>query len=265
MIGWTRFILSLVVMEGHLSLNLGMGRTAVVIFYLISGMVITKVFTERYKKDAKTFLLNRVLRLYPIYWICYFGFMTAWALIGTDVYGMGIPAFPDNVLELLGVVVPSVFIQSASVIPQAFVIAWEMLCYLMVSAGLFLTASRSLSVTVMALVVSNHIYSASHWQNFYFSPFCAIAFFGLGSLAYWHGLKLEKDAGLSAMVGALSYPIFLCHWGIGSIIATVFDLASGWGLFFASLPPTLALSWILVIAIERPIARYRQRLKSSTP
>jgi peptidoglycan/LPS O-acetylase OafA/YrhL len=74
MIEVTRYVLALVVVLTHLQ-PLGMGRPgsiAVFAFYTLSGYLITRVLNERYGFNARStaaFLLNRVLRLWPAYFI----------------------------------------------------------------------------------------------------------------------------------------------------------------------------------------------------
>jgi hypothetical protein len=46
------------------------GWIAVEAFYIVSGFLITLVLVEKYRDRLFLFYSNRVLRLYPIYWIC---------------------------------------------------------------------------------------------------------------------------------------------------------------------------------------------------
>jgi peptidoglycan/LPS O-acetylase OafA/YrhL len=65
------------------------------------------------------------------------------------------------------------------------------------------------------------------------------------------------------MAGAISYPVFLSHYLVGAVIATASGLVPGWPLFFAAIGPTLALSWLLVVVVERPVQTFRQQLRAN--
>ena len=74
--GLLRFLLALSVVLGHSSSLFGFefvgGVIAVQSFYVISGFYMTLILNEKYvgKNDSyKLFISNRLLRLYPIYWV----------------------------------------------------------------------------------------------------------------------------------------------------------------------------------------------------
>jgi len=73
--GIIRLILALAVVFSHSSPLFGFsfvgGKLAVELFYMISGFYMALVLNEKYnrKKDYKLFITNRMLKLYPIYWI----------------------------------------------------------------------------------------------------------------------------------------------------------------------------------------------------
>jgi peptidoglycan/LPS O-acetylase OafA/YrhL len=73
--GILRFILAIAVVIAHSSPIFGYtfvgGMVAVQTFYIISGFYMSLILNEKYlgKGSYKLFLSNRLLRLYPIYWI----------------------------------------------------------------------------------------------------------------------------------------------------------------------------------------------------
>ena len=74
--GILRIILAISVVLAHTSsifgLNLVGGQTAVQIFYIISGFYMALVLNEKYIAKNNSYFLfisNRLLRLYPIYWV----------------------------------------------------------------------------------------------------------------------------------------------------------------------------------------------------
>jgi len=71
-LGTIRFVLALMVLLNHLWLPTAnrIGAHAVVAFYIISGFLMTKIVNEVYvgQWGAMRYLVNRVLRIYPLYW-----------------------------------------------------------------------------------------------------------------------------------------------------------------------------------------------------
>jgi len=75
--GVLRLILSLTVVAAHYGRLLGLfsfcgGFTAVQSFFIISGFYMSLIINEKYigkNKSYKLFLTNRLLRIFPIYWI----------------------------------------------------------------------------------------------------------------------------------------------------------------------------------------------------
>src|SRR5688572_16262825 len=88
MFGTFRYVLALLVLFQHTVPRLGgephgAGLYAVFSFFVLSGYVVTKVLHESYGVDGAAtcrFLLNRGLRVYPLYWMTLA--ITALALIG---------------------------------------------------------------------------------------------------------------------------------------------------------------------------------------
>lgn len=75
MTGYIRFFLAFLVLISHLGIRFkGMneGVFAVVIFYILAGHVVTKLFLEKIKsndiiKRLKIFYIERFLRIFPRY------------------------------------------------------------------------------------------------------------------------------------------------------------------------------------------------------
>lgn len=71
--GALRFLLAFSVLAGHAGLGLKMlpGDAAVQTFYVISGFYMALVLNtnKAYAADAKVFLTQRALRLFPVYWM----------------------------------------------------------------------------------------------------------------------------------------------------------------------------------------------------
>ncbi|MBN5207755.1 acyltransferase [Serratia marcescens] len=73
--GYFRFILAALVCSNHLWIIGGVGRYAVFSFYILSGYLMTTVICERYGTSfdgIKRYATNRILRIYPIYFLVFF-------------------------------------------------------------------------------------------------------------------------------------------------------------------------------------------------
>lgn len=70
-------------------------------------------------------------------------------------------------------------------------------------------------------------------------------------------VKIDRWRYVDRWCGELAYPLFLVHWACASIIGGQL----GWRLMIETLPLALAVSVLLVIGIEQPIARLRNRVR----
>ena len=74
-IGLLRTLFAIAVVLGHATdaassgVKLLNGVIAVQSFYIISGFYMAMILSERYKDKLYFFYTNRILRLYPIYWV----------------------------------------------------------------------------------------------------------------------------------------------------------------------------------------------------
>lgn len=65
----------------------------------------------------------------------------------------------------------------------------------------------------------------------------------------------------AAFLGKMSYPIFLLHKGIAVPVVEFNGVGNPFATFAISLPFTLAISALVVCAVETPVERLRQRLR----
>src|SRR5262249_28279953 len=64
-----------------------------------------------------------------------------------------------------------------------------------------------------------------------------------------------KDSAIDRWVGDLSYPMYLCHLLIVALVLTYNPPFAAW----VGVVATFALSAVLLVAIDRPVDRWRQR------
>jgi peptidoglycan/LPS O-acetylase OafA/YrhL len=226
---------------------------AVLGFYILAGYFATLSMDGPYKGNPIVFLISRWFRLWPVY-LAIFG-LTSWGLwLGIEPMGrMGIPTGWGGVAQML-MIVPGW--PAPAVVPVGWMLKWLMLGYLAISFGASLTPYRAGLWMLASLLIGQYTALAQDWGTYYGSIEFASQGLSAGAVLYWLGFRVPRDGRWAAIAGALSYPIFLSHYSIGAAI----PLTPSWPLFFASLPPTLALSWLLYRFVEVPVDRYRKSI-----
>lgn len=93
-IGWIRILLALLVVVAHIKPfsqalpgALHIGEIAVLVFFVISGYVISKIIVNVYSSDLKAFAFNRILRIYPLFWFCFSATLITLEFTGLDGLG----------------------------------------------------------------------------------------------------------------------------------------------------------------------------------
>lgn len=73
MFGYLRLFLALLVVSSHFNGTIikfvDQGRAAVFAFYILAGLVTSKLYLEVFNKDIKAFLKDRFLRIVPMAWV----------------------------------------------------------------------------------------------------------------------------------------------------------------------------------------------------
>lgn len=169
MFGIYRYLLALTVMHGHLVWFLSgqvnwVGWYAVWAFFVLSGYLMTRVLHETYGYSPRGTLLfagNRVLRIYPTYWVA--------ALLGLAI----LAAYPDSewfgsflvpdsasswtrnfsILGMLG--------ERRTLVPPAWSLHMELLFYGVIALGLSRTRNLSAlwivgATALTALILAGH-------------------------------------------------------------------------------------------------------------
>ena len=116
------------------------GAVGVHIFFVISGFIM--IFTSKFEPcfDAKAFFRRRILRIYPIYWICAAMYLGGHAIMGIP-YDLGIREFLGAVL-----LVPD---YSSKIIGPGWTLAYEVFFY--ICFGFFMIAGLNLGLVLLTL------------------------------------------------------------------------------------------------------------------
>lgn len=256
--GFIRIGLALMIMAGHLGPPLILRwwpAMAVIFFYALSGYLATLVFIETYKSKAMPFLVARIARLYP----CYIAVLLITAaillMIGPSVHIPVVP-LPINVRNGIEQLLMIVRYPSGSrIVPSAWMLKWLIVGYGLIALGISKSAKTTWVWLMVSLLATVWLSLGISKDVFYGSFALASLSMSAGSSGYWTGIRFPRDGRIAAICGGLSYPLFLCHLSIGAAL----NMPRSWPLFFAALPPTLALSWLLWRFIEVPVDRYRNQ------
>jgi exopolysaccharide production protein ExoZ len=145
-------------MESYL---FGFGAVGVHIFFVISGfiMVLTSVRPDK-PYEAGKFFKRRLLRIYPIYWICILAYIGVHGLIGKPYY--------VSTWETVGALLlwPS---QAAQFIGPAWTLSYEMFFYICFGFAMMLSLTRGLIVLSLvfgALITAGHVMTVSSYDLF---------------------------------------------------------------------------------------------------
>ncbi len=235
--GVLRFLLALSVLALHTSPIFGLtlvgGDVAVQAFYIISGFYMSLVLTDKYEitnwKGYKIFITNRLLKLYPVYWLTLLallivGISSVWISKSTYIFQYYINN--KNLLTPLNIVyfiVSNIFIlgqdllfiigfhnnnyffqtdySNANIslhrflfIKQAWTISLEIYFYLLVPFIHKLKTQTIISIAILLFASRFYIYSKGYFEqpwSYQFFPF-EVGFFLVGLLAHrWYNLNIS--------------------------------------------------------------------------
>lgn len=257
--GYLRLSAALAIMILHLA---GIGQIlaslSVLFFYALSGYLATLLMSTRYKRHPADFLASRWLRLWPVYLIIFVMTLVGFTVGLVPSIGGETDAIGLLKQVLMFAPVPAIY----AVIPPAWMLKYILLAYALAAATVITRRYLALALLALSMMATSRLVILGDplW-HYYPSAELALQCIALGAVAYHLGLVLPLDGRRAAFAGALSYPVFLAHYGIGAAVASATGLDVGWPLFWISLPLTIALSISLVLLVERPIARIRKRTR----
>ena len=186
MFGAYRTLLAIAVVATHFGDMDGFGLVAVFGFFSLSGFLMTLLVNGPYQGRPKAFLLNRFLRLYPLYWGVIAITLTLlwfndWAPIGR----IGVPSWPVLLRQIA-------FVNWWNDKPTLNNISWavtnELIFYVLIAFGISATLKRSLiwlTVSVGIVLASALFPPTPHLPDgLYFLPRAASLPFAVGATLY---------------------------------------------------------------------------------
>ena len=248
--GYFRLAIAFAIMASHAhAIPIVWAQGAVLVFYALAGYMAAASMATTYQERATSFLVSRWLRVWPCYAVVFFSALLwlLWRGVPPVGLAMGMPRLPWLLNQIAMLPTP---IDAGLIVPTAWMLPWLFLGWALIALAPRVSGHAMLGLGLPWFAVVPNYYGTA----------LALWCMGLGAVAYRGGVVLPRDDQWGAWAGAISFPLYLTHAAVLGEMS--FWVALGWPLFFTALAPTLALSWLLLVAVERPIQRYRVRLKS---
>lgn len=227
MFGTYRTFLALLVVALHLGGIPNIGAYAVFGFYCLSGYLMTLVMHSSYgysPKGAMKYLLNRVLRIFPLYWtsVLFSALLIYW--MGGEYVAKYHPTMflPGDVSDLLrNIFLFFPFREAPRMTPPAWALTVELFYYIAIGFGL--SKGRKLTLLWLLASIIYHAYAwfvQLGWSDRYFTIAAASLPFSAGAFIYhFKGEMLE----CAKRVPIRLYPYLpfftagaiLANWGVG--------------------------------------------------
>ena len=240
---------------------LAYGRIGVVLFFAISGFVIA---LQR-QKAVSTFIVHRLLRIYPSYWIALVTAALAFYLVGRPVAGLG----PAPILLF-----PTATGSDTFAVPY-WTLVFEMVFYALAACAFSIRLSdRTLTILSVAWIVAVNLFGQNPADSIeYAFPGAAILLssavqvFPMGLICGIHFEKLRRIGRWPYVIGAaltffagigfaeLSIPK-LCTLGVSAscLVVAIADIDgprilkwlgdASYGIYLVHFPAMMSVAWI---------------------
>ena len=200
MFGAYRTLLALFVVFFHIGYLPRLGSYAVFGFYVLSGYLMTLVMHNNYGytlAGTMKYAVNRVLRIYPIYWLACLLSILVITTLGSDFafkfhQALVIPQDLGSILRNIFLIFPN--LEEPRLTPPAWALTVELFFYACI--GLGLSRNKLLTWAWFGLAIAYHVYvTVAGWgvSNIYFPIPAAALPFSIGALIF-----LYRDRLLSA-------------------------------------------------------------------
>jgi len=197
MFGVLRTTLAIMVMIFHIFIgNLPLGTYAVFGFFIISGYLMTLIMQESYGYSADgriTFIINRFLRLHPLYWMASILTIVLIYYLGNEIVhnyhkSMDLPITNKSIVQNIFMVFPSWIPGSIHprLVPPTWAITIEMFYYALICFGLSKTFTRVKIWIVLSIAYIFYTFlNGLPWQSRYFHILAASFPFSIGACIYF--------------------------------------------------------------------------------
>jgi len=217
MFGILRTSLALMVMVYHLLLaNIQIGTYAVFGFYIISGFLMTTIMHDKYGyhlQGRKRFVINRFLRLFPLYWLALLLSVLLIILLGLqNAHDFHTALFLPNTIS--GALSNALMIFPAwrpvsvnpNLVPPVWALTIELFFYILICLGISKTPQRVMCWFFLSLLyVGFSLYLNLPSQDRYYPVLAASLPFSMGAAIYF----LKQSLTVKRLNKVFNYSSFL--------------------------------------------------------
>lgn len=269
MFGIYRTMLALFVVVSHLVSITVIGQYAVHGFFILSGYLMTYIMINTYSYDLpgiRAFALNRVLRLYPGYWVLIIIMVPIIHAAGPSAakvfnFSMGLPADFFGWLQNLSMIYPDVVPMRIAprVSPPTWALTVEILFYACIGLGLSKTPMRTIVWFVVSFIymVLTHVLDMDGRYR-YSAVMAGSLPFAAGALLFHFRDRLTGLAPwLVTPVGVISLLVAFFTNCLCGCLVVLFGGGDGIGCVFYYV--NLLLNFLVILALSKqgnlPISR----------
>jgi peptidoglycan/LPS O-acetylase OafA/YrhL len=232
MLGTVRFALAALVVLNHLWLPTAnkVGAHAVAAFFVVSGYLMTKVIQQTYgpsPEGAFRFLVNRALRIFPIYWVCLSATLLLLVLFGDAFRIYSTINLPDAGELLRNITLFELPSSTSILVPPAWSLTVEFAFYLM----MVMVLARSKSISTVWFVASLAftvylVWTGASFGDRYSRVSAGSMFFSAGSMLYWYRLPAPPRRLLWPLLAIFCISPIVCEMvGIDRLLAGYYGAA----------------------------------------
>ena len=263
--GLLRFILAFMVVIYHSTRYFPLGRFAVYVFFILSGYWIFRMYDEkyqRYERPYKTFMISRILRLFPVYYLCLaLIIIIKYTLDKSNIAPFFEPDISNFAYWSQNLVLLTYNLLKNQILRPAWSLDIELQFYLMAPflLGLF-TSFKPKTWLVVLLSASLLVYLISAlFQVTYFdcTLLAYLPFFVIGGFIYKQGLAPSRNIARYSFLAVII--VFMVHYAFPSFRDA---LVSQTGIMFLGYDYFFLLNIYLAL-ITIPFVAYNVRQKSS--
>jgi len=294
---------------------------------MLSGYLMTLIMNDRYHytiNGISKYMTNRVLRIYPQYWVLLIITIIVLAYIPENQLNRinGALVLPKTVEDwLANIFILGLYPESIApmprLIPQAWALHVELIVYILI--GLFFGRSKIIVTMWCAAGVLYHIAANIYGYPRYSPVYAASLAFSLGAILYHYkesifavfqpsrklsisiwvlyllyvfivgtvdfgktklyfylnfplfficllvllnlNASFKKYIKIDRYLGDYSYPVYLSHWFIGMLMASITGIGRSMPLFFISIPFVFIFSCVSIVLIDKKVERLRDIFK----
>ena len=211
-----RFLLALTVIFSHADprVSATSGLVAVECFFVISGFLITMITTGTYAGRPRDFLVNRFLRIYPLYWVCTLlalALVIAIPQVHTFNHTLVIPHYFRAIGWDIIIFYPTVF-QHRPILSLAWSLGTELWFYLIIG---LVTASRPRLTfwCLCASLIGAFVFIRFWHFAFYGSPVGNAYAFFLGSWCWQWKDRIQLSPHIAVITAFAAIAIVIAAFG----------------------------------------------------